>query len=93
MISCGLKCYTYFLTGYFQLFDDRIIIDMHVWDYDLPEDWQPTTDAEWEWYLVRRINYGEFKGLDRKKLREHFTKIKRMLDLGKKYMLENFFKK
>ncbi|OGG02094.1 hypothetical protein A2W14_04240 [Candidatus Gottesmanbacteria bacterium RBG_16_37_8] len=28
------------------------------WDYDLPKDWQPTTDQEWIWYIERVINYG-----------------------------------
>ena len=28
------------------------------WDYDIPKNWQPKTDTEWEWYLTRVINYG-----------------------------------
>lgn len=31
---------------------------MYNWDYNLPKNWQPKNDKEWEWYLTRVINYG-----------------------------------
>lgn len=51
-----------------------MIFRMWNWDYDLPKNWQPQTDQEWEWYLVRKINYGEFKGLKKKTVRKCFQK-------------------
>lgn len=63
------------------------------WDYDLPKNWQPKTEAEWEWYLVRRINYGDFKGLKKEVVKKYFPKIKKLLDPGKRMMLEDYFQK
>ncbi|MFN4212809.1 MAG: hypothetical protein ACK4FL_02495 [Microgenomates group bacterium] len=63
------------------------------WDYDLPKNWKPKTDFEWEWYLTRRINYGDFKGLKKEVVRKFFPKIKKLLDPGKRMMLENYFGK
>ena len=65
---------------------------MKIWDYDLPADWQPQTDAEWEWFLIRKINYGELEGLSEKKLKKHYPQIKRQLDPGKRDMLANYLK-
>jgi len=63
------------------------------WDYDLPKNWQPQTDQEWEWFLVRKINYRDFAGLKKEALRKYFPKIKKLLDPGKQLMLENFLEK
>lgn len=63
------------------------------WDYDLPDNWQPKTDPEWEWFLVRKINYGDFKGLKKAIVKKHFSKIKKQLDPGKRAMLNNFLRK
>lgn len=41
------------------------------WDYHLPKDWQPATENEWEWFLVRKLNYGDLTGL--KKTLSHNT--------------------
>ena len=65
---------------------------MKVWDYDISKNWHPTTDAQWQWYLVRKINYDDFAGLKKKIVKKHFPKIKRLLDPGKRAMLENFIK-
>ncbi|OGG17365.1 hypothetical protein A3D78_04090 [Candidatus Gottesmanbacteria bacterium RIFCSPHIGHO2_02_FULL_39_14] len=62
------------------------------WDYDLPKNWQPTTPAEWEWFLVRKINYGDFNGLRKKIIKKLFPKIKNKLDPGKKAMIANYLK-
>lgn len=65
---------------------------MRIWDYNLPENWKPQTDEEWKWYLIRKINYGEFKGLKKEIVEKHFSDIKEDLDPGKRAMLENFLK-
>lgn len=65
---------------------------MWIWDYNI-KNWQPKTDKEWEWFLVRKINYGDFKGLKTGILKKYLPKIKKRLDPGKKAMLENFFQK
>lgn len=62
------------------------------WDYKIPNNWQPKTDREWEWYLVRKINYDDFKGLQKNIIKKHFQKIKRLLDPGKQIMFANFLK-
>ncbi len=63
------------------------------WDYDLPDDWQPATDSEWEWYLVRKINYNDLTGITQDILKRHFPTINRELDPGKRalftYYLEH----
>lgn len=65
---------------------------MFIWDYQLPPSWQPATKEEWEWYLVRKINYGDFDGLKKKTVRKYFAAIQQQLDPGKRLMLENFLK-
>lgn len=66
---------------------------MFIWDYDLHKNWKPQTRKSWEWYLVRKINYGDFDGLKKETVRKYFTAIKQQLDPGKRLMLENFLKK
>ena len=61
------------------------------WDYELPTDWKPKTDKEWEWFLVRKINYDDLQGLKKTMIKQHFPAIKKFLDPGKKAMLEHFF--
>jgi hypothetical protein len=63
-----------------------------IWDYDIPKNWRPKTAAQWAWFLVRKINYGDFQGLNRDAVKKYFSRIKTLLDLGKKAMLENFLK-
>ena len=62
----------------------------HTWDYNIPKDWQPTTDYEWRWFLERKINYDDFTGLDMAKVRELIDEIK--IDEGKKLMIKAYFK-
>lgn len=64
---------------------------MWIWDYDIPQNWAPKTDREWEWFLVRKINYDEFQGLKKNIVKKYFPNIQRFLDPGKRAMLENFF--
>lgn len=65
---------------------------MRIWDYQLTKNWQPKTDTEWQWYLVRRINYGDLKGLKKEKIEKLFPKIRDFLDPGKREMLAYFLK-
>lgn len=72
----------------------KIPIDKkYVWDYDLPKDWQPATDAEWLWLLERKINYGDFRGLKAAVIKKYFPALKKRLDPGKQMMLEYYFQK
>ena len=57
------------------------------WDYNLPDNWQPKTDTEWEWYLVRKINYNDLTGLTPDILRRYLPKLGRELDPGKRTLL------
>lgn len=66
---------------------------MWVWDYKINKAWQPKTDDDWQWFLVRKINYGDFAGITRDTLKKYFPKIKQWLDLGKKTMIENFLQR
>mgnify|MGYP001561411564 FL=1 len=63
-----------------------------VWDYELPDDWEPKTDDEWEWYLVRKINYEDLKGLTRAHIQKYFPSIERYLDPGKRVMIDYYLK-
>lgn len=64
--------------------------DMWNWDYQLPNDWKPTTDAQWEWFLVRKLNYGDVAGLQREVIQRHFPNIKERLDPGVRAMFEYY---
>jgi hypothetical protein len=63
---------------------------MKLWDYKIPKNWKPKTDEAWIWYLERKINYGDFKGLQPKVIKKYFRKLR--LDEGKRLMFENYFK-
>lgn len=63
---------------------------MRIWDYKIDQKWRPKTDQEWRWFLVRKINYGEFKGIKREVLEKYFPRIKNLLDPGKRNMIEYF---
>lgn len=64
---------------------------MKVWDYQLPKNWKPKTEGEWIWYLERKINYGDWKGLEPKTIKKYFRKLH--LDQGKRLMLKNYFQR
>ena len=61
------------------------------WDYDLPKNWKPKTDKEWEWFLVRKINYNDVGGLNKEAVYKYFDRIRNKLDPGKRYLLEHYF--
>lgn len=70
----------------------KITIDKkYLWDYELPKNWQPRTKGEWLWLLERKINHGDFKGLQKEVIKKYLPFIKRQLDPGKKMMLKAYF--
>ena len=64
-----------------------------IWDYKLSKNWRPKDDFEWQWFLIRKINYGDFKGIKKEKLKKYFPQIKKFLDEGKRLMIEYFLQK
>ena len=60
-----------------------------VWDYRIPKNWQPKTDADWRLYLERKVNYDDWKGIPQEKLLEYFPHLH--LDPGKRLMITNYF--
>lgn len=64
---------------------------MHIWDYNIDANWKPKTHAQWEWFLVRKINYDDFTGLRKATIKKYFPAVKHLLDPGKRAMLEHFF--
>jgi septin family protein len=66
--------------------------NLKVWDYKLHKNWRPKNDFEWQWYLIRKINYGDFKGLKAALIKKYWQKIKKYLTPGKRLLFENFFK-
>lgn len=65
----------------------------YIWDYDIKENWQPKNLSQWLWYLERKINYDDWKGLNKKIVKKYFRKLRGRLDPGKIKMLEYYFKK
>lgn len=63
---------------------------MHIWDYNVKDNWEPRTNSQWEWFLVRKINYGDIIGLKKEMIKKYFPKIKKLLDPGKREMFANF---
>lgn len=63
---------------------------MQNWDYQLGKNWKPTTKEEWIWFLVRKINYNDLRGIKKEDIKHFFVKIKSQLDPGKRIMLEKF---
>lgn len=61
-----------------------------VWDYDLPDDWEPKTDDEWEWYLVRKLNYNDLTGVTNELLKRYFPALGKELDPGKRFLLRYY---
>jgi hypothetical protein len=64
--------------------------NLKVWDYKLPKNWKPKNDFEWQWYLIRKINYGDLKGLKIALIKKYWRKIKKYLTPGKIILLEIF---
>ncbi len=63
---------------------------MKLWDYTLKKGWKPRNDFEWCWYLERKINYDDWKGLKKEDIKKHYNRLN--LHSAKKLMLEAHFK-
>ena len=63
---------------------------MKIWDYILPKKWHPQKAGEWIWYLERKINYGDFKGLNPVIIKKYWRRLR--LDEGKRLLLKSYFK-
>ncbi|TSC95076.1 MAG: Uncharacterized protein CEN87_88 [Parcubacteria group bacterium Licking1014_1] len=61
------------------------------WDYNLKKNWKPKTDRQWLWYLERKINYDDYKGLERKMIKKYFFQLEKRLDPGKRAMFKYYF--
>jgi len=66
--------------------------NMHIWDYDLPKKWKPSNERQWLWYLERKINYDDWKGLKAEIIKKFFPKLKHRIDPGKREMLKQYLK-
>ncbi|PIR72145.1 MAG: hypothetical protein COU42_02365 [Candidatus Nealsonbacteria bacterium CG10_big_fil_rev_8_21_14_0_10_36_24] len=66
---------------------------MFNWDYNITKNWKPKTEGQWLWYLERKINYDDWKGLKKRIIKKYFPKLKKRLDPGKREMLKIYFKK
>lgn len=69
---------------------NKIQMMLYCWDYNIDKHWRPKTDAEWIWFLERKINYDDWAGLYAKDIIKYFQKLK--LDPGKKLLLKAYFK-
>lgn len=65
----------------------------YLWDYELPKNWTPQTKTQWLWFLERKINYGDWRGLKAEIIKKYLPQLKKRLDPGKRMMLELYFKK
>lgn len=61
------------------------------WDYDIPEGWKPKTEDGWIWYLERKLNHGDFKGLDPRIVKRYLPKLR--LDEGRRLLLDAYFRR
>ena len=64
---------------------------MYNWDYNIPKNWKPKTDRQWLWFLERKINYDDWKGLKKETIKKYFNQLKDRLDPGKREMLRHYF--
>jgi hypothetical protein len=63
---------------------------MYNWDYKISKNWKPQTDREWMWYLERKINYDDWKGLTPLIIAKYLKHLK--IDPAKKLLLKAYFK-
>jgi len=66
---------------------------MNIWDYKIGKNWQPKTNEEWQWYLVRKINAGDITGIDKTILKKNFPLMKGKIDVGKENLIQYFLDK
>lgn len=61
-----------------------------IWDYDTTKLDLKDPDVK-RWYLGRRLNFGDLRGLRKVDLKENLTKLK--IDPSLKELLQNFLRK
>lgn len=59
---------------------------MKPWDYKLKKGWKPQSRNDWLWYLERKINYDDWRGVKGWMLKKYAPALK--LDRGKKLMIK-----
>jgi len=64
---------------------------MQHWDYTLQKNWKPETKDQWHWYLQRKINYDDWKGIRPWMLERYGKTLK--LDEGKKLLIRAYLNK
>lgn len=62
----------------------------YIWDYDV-ENLDLKKPEVLQWYLQRKIEYGDWEALDRKTLKKYLSKLK--INPYLKKILRNFLKK
>lgn len=63
---------------------------MYLWDYTLDRDWQPETRDQWLWFLQRKINYDDWKGVKPWMVARYGKALK--LDEGKRLLVQAYLK-
>lgn len=63
------------------------------WDYKKIDPKKLTTASEMLWYLERKINYDDWRGLRLAMIKKYLPKLKKRLDPGKRAMLEMYIKR
>ncbi len=72
----------------------KITIDKkYLWDYELPNNWQPKTKGEWLWLLERKINYDDWRGITKEILKKYFPGLKKQIDPGRKMIIDAYLEK
>ena len=67
---------------------------MKQWDYHIAQDaWMPRTETEWLWYLERKINYDDWRGLKKEWILGRWENLQKRLDPGKRVMLGEYLGK
>lgn len=61
---------------------------MQLWDYTIEKNWQPETRDQWQWYLTRKINYDDWKGIKPWMLEQYGRTLK--LDEGKRLLIRAY---
>ncbi len=64
---------------------------MITWDYEIKKNWKPQNEEGWLWYLERKINYDDWKGLNKLAFKKYLPKLK--IPLGKKLMIKAYLKR
>lgn len=64
---------------------------MKLLDYKIRKNWKPEKKEEIIWYLERKINYDDWRGLKPELVLKYLNELK--IDPGKKLMLVAYFRR